>query len=88
MHEELRLREEFEQAVAAYERAETGGDWHQREVSARAAFAVAYQLSRCYRQIGEKGQATAWGKRAGEWCDKELEAVWDEGAEEWPGSAS
>jgi hypothetical protein len=82
MHEELQLREAFEQAVAAYEHAEAGGDWHQRETSARAAFALAYQLSRCYRQIGEKGQAIAWGERAGEWCDKELEAIWDEGAEE------
>jgi hypothetical protein len=80
MYEELQLRDAFEQAVADYDHAEAGGDWRQREVSAGAAFAVAYQLTRCYRQIGDKDQALAWGKRAGDWCDKELEAVWDEGA--------
>jgi hypothetical protein len=67
MHQELQLREEFERAVAAYERTAPGADWRERWVPAAEAMTAAAGLSACYHRAGDGELEALWERRANEW---------------------
>jgi hypothetical protein len=67
MDEERQLREEFEQAVAAYERTAPDADWRERWVLAAEAMRAAAGLSACSHRAGDGELEALWERRANEW---------------------